>query len=155
MVRVIPCLAKEFVNHSMVPFVLPNVLQIAEKSNKEEFTQYILPALIPVLKIVEPVQVLLILMQRMELLLKLTPTENVRSDVMPVMHRALDAMDQQVAQELCLAALPGVAAMIDYPAMKNALMPRILRVCLTTPHTSVRNLLILKEQLKQCARKKC
>jgi len=139
----------------MVPFVLPNVLQIAEKSNKEEFTQYILPALIPVLKIVEPVQVLLILMQRMELLLKLTPTENVRSDVMPVMHRALDAMDQQVAQELCLAALPGVAAMIDYPAMKNALMPRILRVCLTTPHTSVRNLLILKEQLKQCARKKC
>jgi SCY1-like protein 2 len=75
----------------------------------------------------------------MELLLKLTPTENVRSDVMPVMHRALDSMDQQVAQELCLAALPGVAAMIDYPAMKNALMPRILRVCLTTPHTSVRN----------------
>jgi SCY1-like protein 2 len=77
-------------------------------------------------------------MQRMELLLKLTPAEHVRTDVMPVMHRALDAMDQQVAQELCLAALPGVAALIDYPAMKNALMPRILRVCLTTPHNSVK-----------------
>ncbi|XP_065353712.1 SCY1-like protein 2 [Cloeon dipterum] len=138
LLRVIPCLAKEFVNHTMVPFVLPNVLQISEKSTKDEFTQYILPSLIPVLKIVEPVQVLLILMQRMELLLKLTPAEYVRSDVMPVMHRALDSMDQQAAQELCLAALPGVASLIDYPAMKNALLPRILRVCLTTPHTSVR-----------------
>lgn len=76
-------------------------------------------------------------MQRMELLLKLTPAEHVRTDVLPVLHRALDTADQQGAQELCLAAIPGVATLIDYPAMKNALMPRILRLCLTTPHTSV------------------
>lgn len=136
--RVLPCLAKEFVNPSMVPFVLPNALQIAEQCTKEEFSQFVLPSLIPVMKIQEPVQVLLILMQRMELLLKLTPADYVRSDVLPVLHRALDASDQQGAQELCLGALPGVATLIDYPAMKNALLPRILRLCLSTPHTSVR-----------------
>ncbi|KAF4522499.1 hypothetical protein B566_EDAN002584 [Ephemera danica] len=113
--RVLPCLAKEFVNPTMVPFVLPNALQIAEQCTKEEFSQFVLPSLIP-----------------------LTPADYVRSDVLPVLHRALDASDQQAAQELCLGALPGVATLIDYPAMKNALLPRILRLCLSTPHTSVR-----------------
>lgn len=55
--RVIPCLAKEFVNPTMVPFVLPSVFVISEHCTKEEFTQYILPYLKSVLKMQEPVQV--------------------------------------------------------------------------------------------------
>lgn len=55
--RVIPCLSQEFVNPSMVPFVLPNVLKIAEWSTNEEFVDHVLPYLRDVMKLREPVQV--------------------------------------------------------------------------------------------------
>lgn len=54
---VVPCLSQEFVNPSMVPFVLPNVLKIAEWSSNEEYVQHVLPYLRDVMKLREPVQV--------------------------------------------------------------------------------------------------
>ncbi|KAG7298869.1 hypothetical protein JYU34_017324 [Plutella xylostella] len=135
--RILPCLTKEFVNPPMVPFVLPNVLLIAENSSKDEYIKYILPVLKPVMTIQEPIQILLIFMQKMELLLKLTPGEEVKSDILPMLYRALEADAQQI-QELCLSVLPTFASLIDYPAMKNALLPRIKKLCLHTSYISVR-----------------
>ncbi|KAG8237744.1 hypothetical protein J437_LFUL014287 [Ladona fulva] len=57
--RIIPCLVKEFINASMVPFVLPNVLAIAQNCSREEFEVNILPHLLPVMKIQDPIQVYL------------------------------------------------------------------------------------------------
>ncbi|VVC87087.1 unnamed protein product, partial [Leptidea sinapis] len=135
--RILPCLSKEFVNPPMIPFVLPNVLLIAENSTKEEFVRYILPVLKPVMTIQDPIQILLIFMQKMELLLKLTPGEEIKSDILPMLYRALEADAQQI-QELCLSVLPTFASLIDYPAMKNALLPRIKKLCLSTNYLSVR-----------------
>ncbi|CAG9132618.1 unnamed protein product [Plutella xylostella] len=73
----------------------------------------------------------------MELLLKLTPGEEVKSDILPMLYRALEADAQQI-QELCLSVLPTFASLIDYPAMKNALLPRIKKLCLHTSYISVR-----------------
>ena len=56
--RVVPCLAKEFVNAHMVPFVLPAVLMIAEEASGPDFVQHVLPELKPVMKITDPIQVL-------------------------------------------------------------------------------------------------
>ncbi|XP_023936114.1 SCY1-like protein 2 [Bicyclus anynana] len=135
--RILPCLTKEFVNPPMVPFVLPNVLLIAENSTKEEYVKYILPVLKPVMLIQDPIQILLIFMQKMELLLKLTPGDEVKSDILPMLYRALESDAQQI-QELCLSVLPTFASLIDYPAMKNALLPRIKKLCLSTNYISVR-----------------
>lgn len=55
--RILPCLTSEFVNPDMVPFVLPNVLLIAEECTKEEYIKLILPDLGPVFKQQEPIQV--------------------------------------------------------------------------------------------------
>lgn len=55
--RILPALTSEFVNLDMVPFVLPNVLLIAEECTKEEYVRLILPDLRPVFKQQEPVQV--------------------------------------------------------------------------------------------------
>lgn len=55
--RILPCLTSEFVNPDMVPFVLPNVLLIAEECTKEEYIKLILPELGPVFKQQEPIQV--------------------------------------------------------------------------------------------------
>lgn len=135
--RVIPCLVKEFVNPMMVPFVLPNVFTITENCSKEEFATHILPHLKSVMVLQEPIQILLLLMQRMELLLKMTPCEEVKSDVLPLLYRALES-DSQEIQELCLSVLPTFANLVEYPAMKNALLPRIKRLCISTSHISVR-----------------
>ncbi|KAJ1520830.1 hypothetical protein ONE63_003921 [Megalurothrips usitatus] len=135
--RILPCLSKEFVNPTMVPFVLPNVLLMAEKCSKEEYCQKVLPGLKPVMKIQEPIQVLLIFMQKMELLLQLTPADDVKTDVLPMLYRALESDAQQI-QELCLSVLPTFASLLDYPAMKNALLPRIKRLCINTSYLSVR-----------------
>lgn len=55
--RILPALTSEFVNPDMVPFVLPNVLLIAEDCTKEEYVRLILPDLTPVFKQQEPIQV--------------------------------------------------------------------------------------------------
>lgn len=135
--RILPCLTKEFINPPMVPFVLPNVLLIAENCSKEEYVKYVLPVLKPVMLIQDPIQILLIFMQKMELLLKLTPGEEVKSDILPMLYRALESDAQQI-QELCLSVLPTFASLIDYPAMKNALLPRIKKLCMGTNYISVR-----------------
>lgn len=135
--RIMPCLVKEFVNPPMIPFVLPNVLLIAEKTTNQEYVKHVLVHLKPVMKITDPIQVLLIFMQKMDLLLKLTPAEDVKSDVLPMLYRALESDAQQI-QELCLSILPTFASLVDYPSMKNSLLPRIKKLCITTQLVSVR-----------------
>lgn len=135
--RIIPCLVKEFVNPPMIPFVLPNVLLIAENCSSQEYIKHVLVHIKPVMKITDPIQVVLIFMQNMDLLLKLTPAEDIKSDVLPMLYRALESDAQQI-QELCLNILPTFASLVDYPSMKNALLPRIQKLCIASQLVSVR-----------------
>lgn len=135
--RILPALTSEFVNPDMVPFVLPNVLLIAEECTKEEYVRLILPDLGPVFKQQEPVQILLIFLQKMDLLLTKTPAEDIRNSVLPMVYRAVEAPSVQI-QELCLNIIPTFANLIDYPSMKNSLIPRIKSACLKTSSLAVR-----------------
>lgn len=121
----------------MVPFVLPNVLLIAEECTKEEYIKLILPELGPVFKQQEPIQILLIFLQKMDLLLTKTPPDEIKNSVLPMVYRALEAPSIQI-QELCLNIIPTFANLIDYPSMKNALIPRIKNACLQTSSLAVR-----------------
>ncbi|XP_015127087.1 SCY1-like protein 2 [Diachasma alloeum] len=127
--RVLPCLYKEFVNAPMIPFVLPSILQTLEECTAEEFSEHILPSLKPVLALEEPPQISLVLMQRIDLLLKLCSAEVIKTDIVPMLTRALDSRTEQL-QELCLAALPSIATLIEGPPMKNVIIPRIKKICL-------------------------
>ncbi|XP_047917070.2 SCY1-like protein 2 isoform X2 [Anser cygnoides] len=135
--RILPCLTSEFVNPDMVPFVLPNVLLIAEECTKEEYIRLILPDLGPVFKQQEPIQILLIFLQKMDLLLTKTPPDEIKNSVLPMVYRALEAPSIQI-QELCLNIIPTFANLIDYPSMKNSLIPRIKNACLQTSSLAVR-----------------
>ncbi|XP_034945369.1 SCY1-like protein 2 [Chelonus insularis] len=130
--RVLPCLYKEFVNAPMIPFVLPSILQVVEACTVEEFSENILPNLKPVLAMEEPPQISLVLMQRIDLLLKLCSADVIKTDIVPMLTRALDSRMEQL-QELCLAALPSIAMLIESPIMKNAILPRIKKICLKGP----------------------
>ncbi|XP_068163107.1 SCY1-like protein 2 isoform X1 [Antennarius striatus] len=139
--RILPALTSEFVNPDMVPFVLPNVLLIAEECTKEEYIRLVLPDLSPVFKQQEPVQasnmILLIFLQKMDLLLTKTPADDIKNSVLPMVYRALEAPSVQI-QELCLNIIPTFANLIDYPSMKNALIPRVKSACLKTSSLAVR-----------------
>nr|XP_061809405.1 SCY1-like protein 2 isoform X2 [Nerophis lumbriciformis] len=135
--RILPALSSEFVNPDMVPFVLPNVLLIAEECTKDEYVRLILPDLTPVFKQQEPIQILLIFLQKMDLLLTKTPPEDIKNSVLPMVYRALEAPSVQI-QELCLNIIPTFANLIDYPSIKNALIPRIKSACLQTSSLAVR-----------------
>ena len=55
--RILPALFKEAINPDMVPFLLPSILTVAEQANETEYKLQILPQLIPLFKLKEPVQV--------------------------------------------------------------------------------------------------
>lgn len=135
--RVVPTLMRECVNTTMVPFVLPVILLVAERASREEFIEHILPHLKPIMKMTDPVQIMLQLMQKMELLLGKTPADDVRGDVLPLLYRALECDTQQI-QELCLSVIPSCAQLVESHAMKNALLPKIKKLCLATGYLSVR-----------------
>ena len=50
-------------------------------------------------------------MQRMDMLLSKTPPADVKSDVLPMIYRALESDTAQI-QELCLSIIPGFAGNI-------------------------------------------
>lgn len=96
MQRVLPQLCAEFSNLQLIPFVLPNVLLIAEDCTTQEFIDFILPELKPVFKIEDPVQVVIILLQKMDILLAKTPKDDVRDHVLPMVCKALESPSEQL-----------------------------------------------------------
>ncbi|XP_032671770.1 SCY1-like protein 2 [Odontomachus brunneus] len=128
--RVLPALYKELVNPPMIPFVLPSILQVMEITEVEEFREHILPNLKPVLALEDPPQISLVLMQQVNLLLKLCPTDVIKTDIVPMLLRALESEWEQL-QDLCLSALPNIVTMIEGPVIKNAILPRMKKICLS------------------------
>lgn len=135
--RVLHCLTRDLTQPVMVPFILPSVMDIAKGCTKEEYCLYVLPHLKPLMKIMDPIQVILIFLQNMELLLKMTPAESIQQDVLPMLYRGLDC-DVAKIHELCLSVLPTFAGLLDHANVKNHLLPRIKRLCLGTNSLSVR-----------------
>lgn len=137
--RVVSSLAKEYVNPDMVPFVLPNILLISQETNDEEFEKWIIPELVNVFKMREPIQIGIILMQNMDFLVSKfkSKPDSLREHILPLIYRSLDSDVQQI-QELCLNVIPSLAHLIDYSSIKNSLLPRIKKVVLNTKLLSVR-----------------
>lgn len=136
--QILPCLVKEFVNASMIPFVLPNVLLIAQKCpSQSEYLADIQKHLLPIMKIEQPIHILLIFMQNMELLIKLSTVQVIKNDLLSLCNRALEC-DVKEIQELCLNILPTMASHVDYNVLKNGIFPRLKKMCLATQNPSVK-----------------
>ncbi|EGW06681.1 SCY1-like protein 2 [Cricetulus griseus] len=100
--RILPCLTSEFVNPDMVPFVLPNVLLIAEECTKEEYVKLILPELGPVFKQQEPIQFSSFIAVIKEMLSRLESEHRTKLEQLHMMQeqqRSLDIGNQMSAPE--------------------------------------------------------
>ena len=75
-------------------------------------------------------------MQNMNLLLSKAPQTDIRTHVLPMLYRSLESTAPQI-QEMCLNILPTFASLIEYSSMKNALVPRIRKLCVATTQLSV------------------
>ncbi|KAJ8299631.1 hypothetical protein KUTeg_023691 [Tegillarca granosa] len=135
--RILPPMLKESVNPDMIPFLLPSILLIAEQSTDQEYTTVILPALKPMFVIKEPIQVLLIFMQNMNLLLKKTPQADIRNHVLPMIHQALESDSPQL-QEICMNIIPTFAELVEFSSLRNSIVPRIKKLCLSTSTLTIR-----------------
>uniref|UniRef100_A0A182VYH3 Protein kinase domain-containing protein n=1 Tax=Anopheles minimus TaxID=112268 RepID=A0A182VYH3_9DIPT len=135
--RILPLLVKEFVNCSMIPFVLTNILTITASCTRAEYMQHISSHLRPVMLLDEPVQIMLIFFQNLDVLLKVCPSEEIRASVLPLVYKALESKAQQI-QELCLSIIPSVVVHLDKSTIKSGLVPRIKTLCSGTNLVSVR-----------------
>uniref|UniRef100_A0A182JHL9 Uncharacterized protein n=1 Tax=Anopheles atroparvus TaxID=41427 RepID=A0A182JHL9_ANOAO len=135
--RILPSLVKEFVNCSMIPFVLTNILTITATCTQAEYMQHISSHLRPVMLLDEPVQIMLIFFQNLDVLLKVCPSEEVRASVLPLVYKALESKSQQI-QELCLSIIPSLVVHLEKPTIKSGLVPRIKALCSGTNLVSVR-----------------
>ncbi|XP_052064177.1 SCY1-like protein 2 isoform X2 [Mytilus californianus] len=135
--RILPALTKECVNADMIPFVLPSILLMAEQVSEKEYMMFIFPELKPMFKIKEPIQILLLFMQNMNLLLKKTPQSEIKNHVLPMIYQALDQNSPQL-QEICLNIIPTFAELIDFSSLKSHILPRIKKICLGTSTLKIR-----------------
>ena len=137
--RIVTGLAKEFVNPEMVPFVLPNLIQIAKDTTDEEFHTWIVPDLVPTFKYKEPIQIGIYLLQNMDFLVQKFKSKpnSLREHIIPLIYHFLESEAFQI-QELCLNVVPSVIHLIDYSGTKNMLLPRIKKLALNTKLLSVR-----------------
>ncbi|ETN58416.1 hypothetical protein AND_010006 [Anopheles darlingi] len=135
--RILPSLVKEFVNCSMIPFVLTNILTITGSCTRAEYMQNISTHLRPVMLLDEPVQIMLIFFQNLDVLLKVCPPEEIRVSILPLVYKALESKAQQI-QELCLSIIPSIIVHLDKTTIKGGLVPRIKTLCSSTNLVSVR-----------------
>lgn len=61
------------------------------------------------------------------MLLKKTPKELVQAHILPMIGNALLAPSFKI-QELCLSIIPNFAKLLDAPAMKNSIVPKIKKI---------------------------
>ncbi|KER25046.1 hypothetical protein T265_07437 [Opisthorchis viverrini] len=135
--RVFPQISEDFSNQHMVPFILPAVLQIMDLVTQQEFVQYMLPRLIPVMAMKEPIQILLVLLQNLRVLSEKFPAAEFRIHVLPMLHSSLDT-DNKTVQELCLRSIPSIASLTELTTLKNAVLPRIQKLFFRTELLSTR-----------------
>lgn len=76
-------------------------------------------------------------MQNMELLIKLSTLHVIKNDLLSLCNRALEC-DIKEIQELCLSIIPSMATHIDYAVLKNAVFPRLKKMCLTTQNSTIK-----------------
>ncbi|GMT04731.1 hypothetical protein PENTCL1PPCAC_26905 [Pristionchus entomophagus] len=125
--KVLPFLSGEFTTPDLIPFILPSVFIITEQATQKEFTSSILPSLIPVFTLQKPYQIVLLLLQKMELLLAKATEEDIKKHILPLIYNSIGS-DTTRIQELCLAIIPTIGKLVDRQSMKNQLLPKLLKL---------------------------
>ncbi|KAJ3219491.1 hypothetical protein HDU67_000904 [Dinochytrium kinnereticum] len=136
--KILPILIQELKDGVMTPFVLPNIFWISDQISDAEFNAKILPALKPVFKMTDPPQAVLLLLSRIDILMKKTSSpETFKQDVMPLIYGALEIPVIQV-QEQAVKMVPTLVSKLDFTTVKSVLFPKLQAIYTSSSSLSVR-----------------
>ena len=65
-----------------------------------EFETLVLPHIAPLMSVTDPIQILYIFLNNMELLMKKTPEERIQLHILPMIYNAIEAPDNSVSETL-------------------------------------------------------
>ncbi|KAK3813167.1 MAG: kinase-like domain-containing protein [Benniella sp.] len=136
--KILPCLLEELKDHALLPYTLPNVFYIIEKMTPKEFEERVLPVLKPIFLVREPMQNLLTLLEKIELLHQKASGTVFKEDIMPLVYVALEPKNPPSVQEKALKTVPGIMEALDYTTVKASLFPRIATLFAQTTTLTVK-----------------
>lgn len=133
--KLLPPLLGELRNTILVPLVLPNIFTILEmiervdSSTKPErngvFATQVLPELKSLVQIKEPLQISVLLLQRLEFMSKRIPESSVSSHLAPIVYSGMDHPNGAVIV-LAMKELLPVLPLLDHESIRTELTPRVL-----------------------------
>ncbi|KAG0030264.1 hypothetical protein BGZ82_007507 [Podila clonocystis] len=136
--KILPCLLDELKDHALLPYTLPNVFFIIQKMTPKEFEEKVLPSLKPIFLVREPMQNLLTLLEKIELLQQKAGGAVFKEDIMPLVYCALEPKNPPSVQEKALKTVPTITEALDYTTVKASLFPRIATLFSQTTTLSVK-----------------
>ncbi|KAF8982291.1 hypothetical protein BGZ46_001517 [Entomortierella lignicola] len=136
--KILPCLLDELKDHALLPYTLPNVFYIIQKMTPKEFEEKVLPSLKPIFLVREPMQNLLTLLEKIELLHQKASGAVFKEDIMPLVYCALEPKNPPSVQEKALKTVPSIMEALDYTTVKASLFPRIATLFAQTTTLSVK-----------------
>ncbi|KAF9899113.1 hypothetical protein BX616_003270, partial [Lobosporangium transversale] len=136
--KILPALLDELKDHALLPYTLPNVFYIVQKMTPKEFEERVLPSLKPIFLVREPMQNLLTLLEKIELLHQKASGQVFKEEIMPLVYCALEPKNPPSVQEKALKTVPGIMEALDYTTVKASLFPRIATLFAQTTTLSVK-----------------
>ncbi|KAG0318613.1 hypothetical protein BGZ99_005587 [Dissophora globulifera] len=136
--KILPCLLDELKDHALLPYTLPNVFYIIQKMTPKEFEERVLPSLKPIFLVREPMQNLLTLLEKIDLLHQKASGTVFKEDIMPLVYCALEPKNPPSVQEKALKVVPTITEALDYTTVKASLFPRISTLFSQTTTLSVK-----------------
>ncbi|KAG0249457.1 hypothetical protein BG011_009277 [Mortierella polycephala] len=108
------------------------------KMTPKEFEEKVLPSLKPIFLVREPMQNLLTLLEKIELLQQKAGGAVFKEDIMPLVYCALEPKNPPSVQEKALKTVPTITEALDYTTVKASLFPRIATLFSQTTTLSVK-----------------
>ncbi|GAA5986364.1 hypothetical protein JCM11641_005356 [Rhodosporidiobolus odoratus] len=135
--KVLPSLLEETRKANLVPFLLPNILNIAKTMDNEAFREEVLPGLKPLFAVKEPPQAVVSLLESLGTLEEKCSATVFREEVMPLVYFSLES-DNPLILEKALRVTPSLCETLDYTTIKQTLFPKITSVFSKTTLLSVK-----------------
>lgn len=133
--KLLPPLLAELRNTILVPLLLPNIFTILELIEKVDnvttperngiFATQVLPELKSLVSIKEPLQIAVLLIQRLEFMSKRLPDSGISAHLAPIVYSGMDHPNGAVVV-LALKELLPVLPLLEHETIRTELTPRVL-----------------------------
>ncbi|CAM1318602.1 Uncharacterised protein g6973 [Pycnogonum litorale] len=125
--HVFPCLKQELQSPEVLAAALQPLLYMVDASTSEEYQEMILPSFRSVFGMPKSVQATVALLENLDIVMKKTPKNDIKSDVLPMLYNAFDSSTPQV-QCAALHAVSSISEHLEENAVRKMVLPRTKHV---------------------------